>query len=287
MKINSKKIAQIIIKNLKKQVRKLKKKPILAVFLVGESLESFSFVKTKEKMAKKIGAKFQLYHFKKTPSFEAFVNKIKKVASNKDITGVIIQKPLPASLNTASLFNYIPQTKEIEGHRKKSPFYPPLGMAVLSILKNIFQPINKKTIDQLLIFEKDRPFFKKILKHKKIVLIGRGETGGKPIAETLANFKTNHLIVHSRTPNPESFYQEADIIISAVGKKVITKEFLKPEVILINVGLRKENGVWKGDYDEEEIKKIVSFYTPVTGGVGPLNVACLLYNLVESTKMQQ
>lgn len=287
MKINVKQITQKIVKNLKKEVGKLEKKPCLAVFLVGQSPESLSFIKAKEKMAKKIGANFQLYHFKKTPNFERFANKIKKIAHSKDTTGVIIQRPLPVSLNTAGLFNFIPLIKEIEGEKKKSPFLSPLGMAILVILRHIFQFDNKLNDDDFFSFKKNQPLFKLILKHKKIILIGRGETGGKPIAKTLANFKVNHLIIHRRTPNPESFYQEADIIISAVGKKVIDKKSLKPGVILINVGLRKEDGIWKGDYEEKEVKDIASFYTPVTQGVGPLNVACLLYNLVKATKAQQ
>lgn len=287
MKIDGKKLAQIITNDLKKQVKKLKKKPHLAVFLVGRSEENISFVKMKEKAIKKIGGKFQLYHFKTTPPFETFVNKIKEVSLNPEISGVIIQKPLPASLNTESLFDYIPYLKEIEGNKRKSPFFSPLGLAVLTVIKYIFFPGRKNSYKDLIVTEKHRLFFKNLLKQKKIVLIGRGETGGQPIGRTLTAFKINYINVHSQTPNPSIFYQEADIIISAVGKKILRKEMFKPGVILINVGLRKENGLWKGDYNEEEIKDIASFYTPTPGGIGPLDIAYLMKNLVEATQLQQ
>lgn len=288
MKINGKQIAKKIITYLKKEVKKLKKKPMLAVFLIGNSEENLSFVKMKKKAVKKIRGKFKLIHFKKTPNFESFANKLKSVAEDPGVTGIIIQQPLPSSFTTESLFNYIPQEKEIEGHKRKSPYFPPLGLAVLTIIKYIFKAGNKKTVDELIVDpRKELAFFKNVLKRKKIVLIGRGITGGQPIGQTLYIMKVNFINIHRQTPNPELFYQDADIIISAVGKKVLTKEMLKPQLILINVGLRKEDGNWKGDYDENEIKNTASFYTPTPGGVGPLDIAYLMYNLVEATKMQQ
>jgi len=287
MRINGKQIAEKIISHLKKEVKKLKKKPQLAVFLIGSSEENLSFVKTKEKAVKKIHGRFQLFHFKKTPNFELFANKLKKVAANPQVSGIIIQRPLPSSLTTESLFNYLPLEKEIEGHKRKSPFFPPLGLTVLTLIKYIYKARGKKTFDNLIVKpKKDQFFFKNVLKRKKIVLIGRGTTGGQPIGQTLSAVRINFINIHSQTPQPEIFYKEADIIISAVGKKVLTKEMLKPQAILINVGLRNEGNKWRGDYDEREIKDIASFYTPTPGGTGPLDIAYLMYNLVEATKMQ-
>lgn len=288
MKINGKKIAEKIINHLKKETKKLKKKPKLAVFLIGNSEENLSFVKVKEKAVKKIHGKFQLFHYRKTPNFESFANKLKKVAEDPEVNAIIIQQPLPSSLSTESLFNYIPQEKEVEGHKRKTLFFPPLGLAVLTIIKYIFKAGSKKTVNDIIVDpKKELVFFKYVLKRKKIVLIGRGKTGGQPIGQTLNIMRINFINVHRQTPNPEIFYQDADIIICAVGKKVLTKEMLKSQVILINVGLRKEDEKWKGDYDENEIKDVTSFYTPTPGGVGPLDIAYLMYNLVEATKMQQ
>jgi methylenetetrahydrofolate dehydrogenase (NADP+)/methenyltetrahydrofolate cyclohydrolase len=252
--------------------------------LVGNNDQQLSFVKIKARTAKKLGVKFDFYHIKKIPSFQEFMIKIKQKTANINNRGIIIQQPLPSQLNTNSLYEYIPLYQEIEGHRKKTPFLPPLGLAVLTVIKNIF--LGTSDIKKLLIdIKKDRLLFKKILRNKKIVIVGRGITGGSPIAKTLTEMKINYLSLNSTTPEPETYLKEADIIITAVGKKIITPDKIKPGVILINVGLRKENGTLKGDYNEKEIKHLASYYTVTPGGVGPIDVLYLYYNLLLSAKM--
>lgn len=280
MKIPGEKIAKFLIKLLKKSIKK-NQKITLAVILAGENPEQISFIKSKEKIAKKLGINFKFIHLKKTPSFQEFLSFIKKLASDKDINGIVIQQPLPAKLMTESLYTYLPKEKEIEGHHPKSPFLPPIGQAVLTILKYIY--ITKKINKEILInLEKDTSIFKKIFHNKKVVLIGKGITGGKPIGKTLSKAKINYLNIHSKTPNPEFYYKEADVIISAVGKKILAPEMLKPGVVLINVGLYKEGNKLKGDYEEKEIKKIASYYTPIIGGTGILDVVYLYKNLIDS-----
>lgn len=282
MKIDGRKIADTLLDYLKKERKKIKKDLSLAVFLVGESNEQLSFVKIKEKVAKKIGVGFNFYHIKKVPSFEAFLNQINQVAHDKKVNGLVIQLPLPNQLNTFSLFDYLPPQKEIEGFSEKSRFLPPIGQAVITVLKSIY--LHTQDAKKLLVDQKDETVLKKILHQKKIVIIGRGETGGKPIGKTLNHFKINFISINSKTIEPEKYLKQADIIISAVGKKVIFPSMLKPGVILINVGLRSENGKLKGDYDEKEIKNIASFYTPTPGGVGPIDIVYLYKNLIEAAK---
>jgi len=285
MIINGKKIASLIEKEIKKNLKKLKKNKLkLVVFLIGQSEEQLSFVKTKSKVAKKLGIKFEFIHYKKTPLFEPFVRTLKKVACDKETTGVLIQQPLPASLTTDTIYQYIPKEKEIEGHRPKSPFLPPLGLAVLTVLKSALLGgmVNQKIIINP---KTDINFFQKKLKNKKVVLVGQGITGGIPISKTLNYFKIPFIAVTSKTENKDNYYQQADVLISCVGKKVIFPNHLKDNVILINVGLRKEKGKLKGDYEENEIKKIASFYTKTPGGIGPIDVAYLYKNLVDAAKL--
>ena len=159
-------------------------------------------------------------------------------------------------------------------------------MAVLTIIKLIFfggKINNKIIIDK----KKDVGFFHRKLKNKKIVIVGQGATGGIPIGKTLNYFKINYIGINSKTENKEKYYQEADIIITAVGKKIIEPSMLKPGVILINIGLRKENEKLKGDYDEKEIKNIASFYTKTPGGIGPIDVTYLYKNLIDAVKIQK
>jgi len=288
MKIPGKKIADYFLKLLKKEAKKIKKKQVisLTVLLVGESTQQFSFVKIKKEIARKIGIKFKFIHLKTSPSFEKFLRLLKEITMDKKTTGIIIQQPLPAQLSTASLYDYLPSEKEIEGHKKKSPFLPPLGLAVLTALKYVYrgQKIDEKLFVDV---KRDKEFFKRIFHNKKVVLIGRGLTGGLPIGATLSSFKINYIAVNSKTSDKESYYKEADVIITAVGKKVLDASMLKPGVVLINVGLRKEGEKLKGDFDEGEIKNIASFYTPTPGGIGPLDVIYLYKNLLEAAKMQK
>ena len=128
--------------------------------------------------------------------------------------------------------------------------------------------------------------FEEWLQKQKIVIIGRGETAGKPIAEAFAKQQCATSIIHSTTPNPKKIMKSAGILISCVGKeRVITPDAVKSGAILISVGLwRAGDGKLHGDYEEEDIKNIASFYTPTPGGVGPLNIASLMQNLVRAAQ---
>lgn len=284
MEINGKKISDFIGTLINKELKKKKQKPKLSVFLVGDSQEQLSFIHIKSQIAKKLGIKFECINLKNIPSFEKLVHTIKEKSLEKETSGIVVQQPLPASLSTDSIYDYIYINQEIEGHRRKTPFFPPIGLAVLTVIKFIFgkQKIDK---DLLVNIVKDRMFFKKALRNKKIVLVGRGITGGKPIGKSLTEAKINYIGINSKTPEASIYLKDADIIITAVGKKIITPEVLKPGVILINVGLRREHGKLKGDYEDSEVKSIAGFYTPTPGGIGPIDVMYLYKNLVESMKL--
>jgi len=286
MFIDGKKIANNLLAILKKERKTIKKRIGLSVFLVGSAPEQLSFVKIKSEMAKALKIDFKLIHLTQTPNFIDFANLLKKEVFNKDVTGIIIQQPLPAQLSTDSIYDYIPLLKEIEGHRKKTEFIFPLGLAVMTIIKYIYDGKRKQDI-VFVDMKKDRILFKNILKNKKVVIVGRGMTGGKPIGKTLGNLNVNYISINSTTVDPESYFKTADLIITATGKKVIEPEMLKPGVVLINTGVRKENGKLKGDYEEKDIKDIASYYTPTPGGSGPIDVVYLYKNLIDAAKMQK
>jgi len=286
MFIDGKKIANNLLTILKKERKKIKKRLGLSVFLIGSAPEQLSFVKIKSEMAKALKIDFKLIHLIKTPNFIDFANLLKKEVANRDVTGIIIQQPLPAQLSTDSIYDYIPLLKEIEGHRKKTEFIFPLGLAIMTIIKYIYDGKRKQDI-VFVELKKDRLLFKNILKGKKVVIVGRGITGGKPIGNTLGNLNINYISINSTTVDPESYFKTADLIITATGKKVITPAMLKPGVVLINTGVRKENGKLKGDYEEKDIKDIASYYTPTPGGSGPIDVVYLYKNLIDAAKMQK
>jgi methylenetetrahydrofolate dehydrogenase (NADP+)/methenyltetrahydrofolate cyclohydrolase len=288
MKFPGKEVAARLEKELKKEVAALKKKgrkPHLVAILAGESPEQSSFVAIKRAVAKRIGIQFTFVHLKKIPSFEEFAHILKKYSADPTVNGIIIQQPLPPQLQTDSMYGYIPGEKEIEGHKEKSPFFPPLGLATLTTLKYVF--MKYKISPKLLVTLKDIGFLKKNLKNKRIVLIGRGVTGGHPIGKTLGEFHINYLNTNSETYNPHEYYQMADIIITSAGQKVLKATDIKSGVMLLNVGLRHDGTRLVGDYEEKEIKDLASFYTPTPGGIGPIDVLYLYSNLIDATKMQK
>lgn len=293
MIIDGKEIANKILAHLKEEIEKgIKEKdidpPKLVIFSVKPGDETLSYMRNKEKAAKKIGAEFELIKYKSAPRFESFAKRISMVAHRDNVHGLVIQEPLPPSVSTVTLFDYIPIEKEIEGFKKKSPFEYPIGLAALTAIKKTFSPEDMTQVENLIInLEKDLVFFKTIFKRKKIVLLGRGKTGGKPIGEALTKAKISYINLNSQTiQNADIFLKQADIIISAVGKKIINPSSLKQNVALYSIGMRKEKGKWKGDYEDKEIEDIALAYTPTPGGIGPINVAYLLYNLVQAWKIQ-
>lgn len=268
MKIDGKQIANKILKDLKLKVIKLQEKdisPKLAIILVGEDPASAAYVRQKELKAESVGIKTTTVHLSDKISQENLLETIQQFNNDDNIHGIIVQQPLPQNVNLNSITNAIDPKKDVDGFRPDSYFQMPIAMAVFRIL------------EELRIKIKD-------LRNKNIVIVGKGETGGKPIINSLQKLKIKPFVIDSKTQNSLSLMKNADIIISAVGKSDVVKEkMIKNGVILISVGLHKGNdGKLYGDYNENEIKKAASFYTPTPGGVGPVNVACLLKNLIES-----
>jgi methylenetetrahydrofolate dehydrogenase (NADP+)/methenyltetrahydrofolate cyclohydrolase len=174
------------------------------------------------------------------------------------------------------------------GHKSGSAFHFPLSLSVLSAMKyialrntnNRYEPDEQVIID----FQKDTPFLKSTFKDKSIVIAGRGITGGKPIAKALSDMEISYEMIHTQSENNKELLKNADIIITATGTKLLThREDIKPGVILLNVGLRKEEDKLRGDYDEREIEETASYFTQTPGGLGPLDVLYLYKNLYDAS----
>lgn len=290
MILDGKALADTLIEHLASEVHDGLAKgwpvPVLAIVTVEPTDEIESFIQSKKRLAQRIGADVIVKSYHEAPRYIDCVHAVADIAQDPATTGVIIQLPLPATLSTTTMLDYIPPVKEIEGFKKKPLFEHPIGLAVLCLLKKALSPDPMTQASSLLIGEKDMTFFKNLLRKKKIVLVGCGRTGGEPIGNTLSRFKANFINIRKATPEPDEFINQASIVISAVGKTIINPEALRHDAVLIGVGLHKEDGVWKGDYDEQAVADRVLAYSPTPGGVGPLNVAYLLYNLVEAWKMQ-
>jgi methylenetetrahydrofolate dehydrogenase (NADP+)/methenyltetrahydrofolate cyclohydrolase len=276
MEINGKEIALDLYAGLKENVINLKDKgiiPTLYVLLVGENPSSVAYVNQKRKWAEFIGAKVIIEKF--SVATEAFLEeRINELNADTSVHAILIQIPLPPHLNAQKLTELVTTQKDIDGFHPDSPFTPPLAAAVVTVLTEIMKREG----------EEDNIFT--WLQSKKIVLIGKGKAGGKPVHNLFERKNISHMIIDSKTEKKEALMKDADIIISAVGKKrVVTSEMIKPGVILIGVGMNlDENIKLFGDYDISDIRAKANYFTPTPGGVGPVNVACLLKNLIEAAK---
>jgi len=238
--LDGRRLADKILKRLKKEIEKKNLKLKLAVVLINNDLNSLIFVKQKEKACKRIGIDFQLFKFSSRISESRLKEKIKEINNNPSISGIIVQLPLPNKFNVDNILDLISSQKDVE---KISP----VVRAIEYFLKE----------------------YKISLKKKKVVLIGGGRLVGEPVARWLESKKINFQKLFIK--NKKTFI-DADIIISGVGKKnLIKKEMVKRGVTIIDVG---------GDVDFQSVSLRAKYISPVPGGVGPLTVACVLENLV-------
>lgn len=288
MKIDGKAIAARLLIQLQLDVVKLTRRsgipPHLAVIYIGNDSASASFIKQKEQAASRTGVILTVHRYRRAPLYQKLAEFIKTLNRDKTVHGIIIQRPLPSSLSSDSLTKLVSPTKDVDGFLEKSIFIPPLSLAVFKIFNEIYFTHIKKSA-----LPKD-DFTKPLLhwlKEKRLVLIGRGETGGKPIAKTLSSVRLNYILLNSQVESREDYLKEADIVISAVGKpRMITPVTMKKGAILIGVGIRTDNDRLKGDFEEKEVMDEAGFYTPTPGGIGPVNVACLVSNVVTACKNQ-
>ena len=270
--LDGRKIAEKIKLRLKSQVEKMRRQPALAVVYVGDDPASLSYIKAKEKAAKEIGIDFLFCKLPVRVSEKKVLNLIQELNQNNDVSGIIVQLPLPAHLPKKEILNAIVLEKDVDvlsdESRKKfekgePAFIPPPAGAVLEFLKIAKKPLEKSTV----------------------VVVGRGMLVGEPVAMLLKQRAKKLIICDRKTKDLSIETKKADILISAVGKpNLIKKEMVKKEAVVIDAGTAKYKGKIVGDVDFEAVAPKVSYITPVPGGVGPVTVAMLLANAVKAAK---
>ncbi len=277
MTIDGRIIAQTILDDLRTKVSLLKKKgiiPNVAIIIVGQDPASLAYVRQKELKATSIGAKATVLNYELGITNYELLKTIKKLNDDPLVHGIIVQRPLPPHIDGNAIDLATDAKKDIDAFREDAPYDMPLAAAVIKILEKVYDNIH------------DSNSFTSWLKTKNIVVIGKGQTGGRPVIEKLKKLGLEPAVIDSKTENPEKLTEAADIIISTVGNKNANlPQTLKKNVIMIIVGMyRGTDGKLHGDYEKQTLENIASFYTPVPGGVGPVNVAMLLTNLVEAAE---
>lgn len=280
MRIDGREIAKSILEDLEERIATLKKKgvtPHLAIILVGHDPASEAYVRQKKLKGESIGAHVTVLHYESSSTNEQLVTTIQQYNSDNNVHGIIVQRPLPEHVDAEVVDRAVDPKKDVDAFHPKTTFEMPIANAVLAVLEQTSQSSTPGV---------DARNFQKWLQSKSVTVIGKGKTGGGPIIKSLRTLRVAPLIVDSRTTNSERITKAADIVISIVGKpNVVTSSMLKKGVILVSVGLHKgTDGKLHGDYEENSIKDIASFYTQTPGGVGPVNVAMLLANLILATE---
>ena len=277
--LDGKKIAQKLKDNLKIEIENLKSKfnriPGLAVVQVGNVAASSVYVKAKTKAAKEVGINVFDHHLEETTKQGDLINLINALNDNKDVDGILVQLPLPNTINEDEILNSIKPEKDADG-------FHPLNVGKLSISttnnENLLIPCTPYGC-LLLLRELNIN-----LVGKNAVVIGRSNIVGKPMAQLLLKESCTVTIVHSKTLDIENICKKADILIAAIGKpEFIKKDWVKEGAIIIDVGINrveinKEKSKLVGDVLFSDVEDKVSAITPVPGGVGPMTIGCLLRN---------
>ena len=276
MIIDGKKEAAILREEIKNEIAQLKKKtnkvPGLTVILIGEFAPSQIYVRNKEKNSKEVGINSNVIKYPSNVSEEEVLNKIEELNKDKNISGILVQLPLPDQISKEKIINAIDPLKDVDG-------FNPVNVGNLASGYKTIVPCTP--LGCLLLIKR----VEKNLSGKHAVIIGRSNLNGKPMAQLLLKENCTVTIVHSKTKNLQNECLKADILVAAVGvPNLVKKDWVKSDAVVIDVGINKVNNKIIGDVNFEEIKDKVKAITPVPGGVGPMTIACLLSNTLKCFK---
>ena len=274
--IDGKKISQEIKDELKEEVSRLKgegKHICLAVVQVGNDPASTVYVNNKKKACAYIGIESQSYELLESTSEEELVDLVKRLNASPEVNGILVQLPLPAHINEDRIIRTISPDKDVDG-------FHPVSVGRLWIGEPGFLSCTPAGIIQLL----KRSGIS--IEGKECVIIGRSNIVGKPMAALLLRENGTVTVTHSRTKDLKEVTKRADILIVAIGRqKMITSEYVKEGAVVIDFGMhRDETNHLCGDVDFADVEPKVSAITPVPGGVGPMTIAMLMNNCVETAR---
>ena len=276
MILDGKKEAALLREEIKKEISEIKKKidksPGLSVILIGDSVPSQIYVKNKEKNSKEVGINSEVIKYSEMVKESKILEKIDELNCNDNVSGILVQLPLPAHISKEKIINAIKPSKDVDG-------FHPINVGNLSSGYKAIVPCTP--LGCLLLIKKAE----KNLAGKHAVIVGRSNLNGKPMAQLLLKENCTISIVHSKTKDLKSECQKADILVVAVGVANLVKgDWVKKDSIIIDVGINKVADKIVGDVDFENVKAKVKAITPVPGGVGPMTIACLLKNTLECFK---
>lgn len=274
--IDGKAISKQIKDELRDEVEKLTEAGInacLAVIQVGNGPASTVYVNNKKKACAYVGINSRSYELPEDTSEQTLLDLVQKLNEDPEVNGILVQLPLPKQIDEDKVIRTISPDKDVDG-------FHPVSVGRLWIGEKGFLSCTPAGVIQLL----KRSGIE--IEGKECVIIGRSNIVGKPMAALLLRENATVTVAHSKTKDLKSIAKRADILIVAIGKaKFITKDYIKEGAVVIDVGMhRDEQNHLCGDVDCEDVSSVVSAITPVPGGVGPMTIAMLMNNCVETIR---
>ena len=269
--INGQVLAEQVRHELKEKITRLDKTPELAVVMVGHNSASEIYVKSKEKACAEVGMISSLHRLEDNAEEDEVLDLIDALNNNPDVTGILVQLPLPKHLDEKRVLSAITPKKDVDG------FHPLNTGCMVQKREGAFIPCTPKGIMKIVHYAKED------ITGLHAVVVGRSQIVGLPVAHLLLQENCTVTITHSKTRNLPEICRQADILVVAIGKpQFITKEYIKPGAIVIDVGInRTENGL-KGDVCFDDAYGLASYLTPVPKGVGPMTISMLLENTYQA-----
>lgn len=252
-----------------------KRKPTLAVVLVGDNPASLSYVKGKDKACHEVGFGSKMITMKQETTEEELKAVLDELNKDESVDGILVQMPLPKQLDENKVIMMIDPNKDVDGLHPENigRFYLGLDSFVPCTPLGIMEMIKEAGVS---------------LSGKNAVVIGRSKLVGTPVARLLQNENCTVTVCHSRTKDIEKVCSEADVLIAAIGQpKKVTKEWVKEGACVIDVGINRVDGKLVGDVNFEDVKDKAAVLTPVPKGVGPMTITMLLSNTLKSYERKE
>lgn len=276
--IDGKAVSASVKKSVADEVQALRSRgiaPGLAVIIVGGDPASRVYVNNKEKDCAEVGIHSEEYALPEDTTEETLLRLVRELNGKPEISGILVQLPLPKHLDEKAVLNAIRPDKDVDA-------FHPVNVGRIMIGDYDFLPCTPAGVMEML------HFYGIEVSGKNCVVIGRSNIVGKPMAMLLLHQNGTVTICHSRTKNIAEITRRADILVSAVGRAgFVTADMVKDGAVVIDVGMnRNSEGKLCGDVDFGQVKEKTSYITPVPGGVGPMTRAMLLKNTLKAAKIQ-
>jgi len=275
--LDGKAVAKVLKEEIRVEIAQWKDKgvqPKLAVILVGDDPASVVYARSKQKVCEGIGMAFELFTMPSDTPEADILERIDLLNKDKQVHGIMIELPLPKGISKNNIMAAVRPDKDVDGVHPINRGY------ILSGQDGLFPATPLSCIELLL-----RSGIKIAGKH--VVLVGRGETVGKPLVFLILKHDATVTICHSKTPDLGAFTRQADILIAAVGRaKMIKKDMVKPGAIVVDAGINEIPGGICGDVDFEAVQEVAALISPVPGGVGSLTTALVMRNVLKGIVLQ-